>query len=149
MGSDSGEHNIPSLSWAREVYDLLPRKYKKHMKHMHVVHPSFMFKMATWFLQTFVSPKFWNKFITHDDLETLFEHVPEADAQLPGWVDAFNRAIFNRYYIYIYATSHHLHSILNKRFGIMHRPPKPAAAKVKAKKKRAPVAADAADFDGL
>ena len=94
--SEATESNIPATSWVKEVYDSLPRKYKKHMKSMHVIHPSFLMKCATWFLKTFVSAKFWSKVITHDDLETLRDHVAEAEAQLPDWVDETNRKIFNR-----------------------------------------------------
>ena len=59
--TDVTDDNVPPLAWVREVYDLLPRKFKKNLKHLHVVHPSFLMKVMTWFLQVFISPKFFNK----------------------------------------------------------------------------------------
>lgn len=32
------DENVPPMTWVREVYDLLPRKYKKNLKHLHGEH---------------------------------------------------------------------------------------------------------------
>jgi hypothetical protein len=37
-------HNKPPTKWLKEVYDIFNRKYKKNMKRMFIVHPSFWVK---------------------------------------------------------------------------------------------------------
>jgi O-acetyl-ADP-ribose deacetylase (regulator of RNase III) len=111
MDADVGDHytliyvhteatdaNVPSLSWVRQVYDTLPRKYKKNLQHLHVLHPTFMLKCMLWFLQTFISGKFWRKMIRYDDLDLMAEHVDIAALcrQLPEWVDQYNSSSLGR-----------------------------------------------------
>jgi hypothetical protein len=48
---------MPSLSSRPSVW----ARYKKNLKHLHVAHPTFLMKVMTWFLQVFISPKFFNK----------------------------------------------------------------------------------------
>jgi hypothetical protein len=43
------------------VLSVAEPRYKKNLKHLHVAHPTFLMKVMTWFLQVFISPKFFNK----------------------------------------------------------------------------------------
>jgi hypothetical protein len=43
--TNATDANVPPMAWVREVYDFLPRKYKKNLKHLHVVHPSWLMKV--------------------------------------------------------------------------------------------------------
>lgn len=54
-----------------------------------VAHPSWLMKVITWFLQVFISPKFFNKVVSHDDLATMEMEVPWDELQLPDWVRFF------------------------------------------------------------
>lgn len=38
--------NYPSFSWLREVYNILPYKYKKNLKAFYVIHPTFWTKVS-------------------------------------------------------------------------------------------------------
>lgn len=40
---------------------MVESRYKKNLKNLHVAHPSWLMKVMTWFLQVFISPKFFNK----------------------------------------------------------------------------------------
>ncbi|PSN36854.1 Protein GDAP2 [Blattella germanica] len=37
--------NHPSFTWLREVYNVLPYKYKKNLKAFYIIHPTFWTKM--------------------------------------------------------------------------------------------------------
>lgn len=39
--------NYPSFSWLREVYNVLPYKYKKNLKAFYIIHPTFWTKVRT------------------------------------------------------------------------------------------------------
>jgi hypothetical protein len=64
------------LQFPRANVTTFARRYKKHLKHLHLVHPSFMMKVATWFFQTFVSGKFWSKVRQQHVLVGIPSHVP-------------------------------------------------------------------------
>ena len=53
-------------------------------------------KVMTWFLQVFISPKFFNKVVSHDDLATLEMAVPWDELQLPDWVRRVSRSCSQR-----------------------------------------------------
>lgn len=38
--------NYPSFTWLREVYNVLPYKYKKNLKAFYVIHPTFWTKVS-------------------------------------------------------------------------------------------------------
>lgn len=50
------------FSWLGSVYASFPRKFKKNLARMCIVHPSFWVKSFINFIVPFVSPKFWKKF---------------------------------------------------------------------------------------
>ena len=61
------------FKWLQKTYKLLPRKYKKNIKKLYLVHPSKMQRAFVWFSKPFVSKKFWKKFTfvhTLQDLDT-------------------------------------------------------------------------------
>lgn len=42
----TSSNNYPSFSWLKEVYNILPYKYKKNLKAFYVVHPTFWTKVS-------------------------------------------------------------------------------------------------------
>lgn len=39
-------NNYPTLAWLKEVYSILPYKYKKNLKAFYIVHPTFWTKVS-------------------------------------------------------------------------------------------------------
>lgn len=48
-------------AWLKGVYDMLPRKYKKNLKKLYILHPTFWVKSFFFFVRPFISSKFWRK----------------------------------------------------------------------------------------
>ncbi|KJP87818.1 hypothetical protein AK88_02574 [Plasmodium fragile] len=59
-------------AYAKQWYDMLPRKYKKNLKKLYLVHSGFMSKTVLTVVTPFVSPKFWKKVEYIEKLEDLF-----------------------------------------------------------------------------
>eukprot|EP00466_Bigelowiella_natans_P009650 jgi/Bigna1/43726/e_gw1.83.15.1 len=53
--------NKPSYSWIRKAYGIFNRKYKKNMKNLFLVHPTWWVKALFFFARPFVSSKFYRK----------------------------------------------------------------------------------------
>lgn len=80
-----GAANLPSLSWFKSNYeDVIGRKYKKNLRRMYVVHPTWQLKAHFWAAMPFVSTKFWDKFFYLDTLEELFRYIPADCILLPA-----------------------------------------------------------------
>ncbi|KOB59787.1 hypothetical protein PFHG_01580 [Plasmodium falciparum HB3] len=56
----------------KDGYDTLPRKYKKNLKNLYLVHSGFLSKTLLTIVTPFISPKFWKKVEYIEKLEDLF-----------------------------------------------------------------------------
>ncbi|SOV79662.1 rhoGAP GTPase, putative [Plasmodium reichenowi] len=59
-------------AYAKQWYDTLPRKYKKNLKNLYLVHSGFLSKTLLTIVTPFISPKFWKKVEYIEKLEDLF-----------------------------------------------------------------------------
>ncbi|CRG99623.1 rhoGAP GTPase, putative [Plasmodium relictum] len=59
-------------AYAKQWYDTLPRKYKKNLRKLYLVHSGFLSKTLLTILTPFVSAKFWKKVEYIEKLEDLF-----------------------------------------------------------------------------
>ena len=61
--------NKPAMSFLKNAYTTLSRAYKKNLKQLIIVHPSFWIKTCARVFRPFVSTKFWQKltYISHTD----------------------------------------------------------------------------------
>ena len=84
--------NQPSFGWIRQMYaTLFTRKYKKNLKALYVVHPTFWLKTLFFFLTPFVSKKFWVKLQQIDTLHDLYTFIPQNQLDLPDFVIQFDK----------------------------------------------------------
>lgn len=93
------ESSRPQLAWMRKVYSLFQRKWKKNLKHLFIVYPTFWVKTIFRVFRPFVSAKFWSKLIYVDDPKKLYNHMNPTAVQLPDYAltDAL-RAEMKRYF---------------------------------------------------
>lgn len=61
-----------------------PPSYKKNIKQMIIVHPSWWFKFIIGFMKYIVSSKFAKKIINVDTLEDLETYINTDDMMIPG-----------------------------------------------------------------
>ncbi|KOB58256.1 Ganglioside induced differentiation associated protein, partial [Operophtera brumata] len=85
----SGNH--PPFSWLKEVYTVLPYKYKKNLKAFYIVHPTF-----------------WTKAKVHTlpGVEFLYSVMARDQLDVPAFVTEYDMTV--RHYTYIKATVHTL-----------------------------------------
>eukprot|EP00761_Pharyngomonas_kirbyi_P003604 gb/GECH01003608.1/.p1 GENE.gb/GECH01003608.1/~~gb/GECH01003608.1/.p1 ORF type:complete len:753 (+),score=183.31 gb/GECH01003608.1/:1-2259(+) len=73
----------PQFSWLRDVYRRLTRKYKKNMKDLFVLHPTFWMKLMFRFFRPFLSTKFYRKLHYLDRVSQLYSFVDKSELSLP------------------------------------------------------------------
>jgi len=78
--------NRPQFDWMKAAYDQLPRRFKKNIKSLYVLHPNFALKSLTFFFKTFLSPKFWDKVTNVESVDELSQYMPVEKLGLPDEV---------------------------------------------------------------
>jgi Rho GTPase-activating protein 1 len=81
-----GMQHKPSLGWMISAYKSLTRSYKKNIKHLYVVHPTWWFSFVIWLMATIVSDKFAKKIVMIKKLSLLPVHVPMQSLVIPELV---------------------------------------------------------------
>ena len=75
--SGSVNANLPSVAWWRRQWRSLPRKYRKNLHRLYILHPSTAFRMQFWVSRLLLSRKFFaNKLVyisTLPDLYSIFD----------------------------------------------------------------------------
>ncbi|KAF8576884.1 RhoGAP-domain-containing protein [Ramaria rubella] len=80
----AGGQHVPSWNWVWKVYrSQLSRKYRKNLKRMYVVHPSFFSKMLFSLAGAIISPKFFRKIQYCNTLSELARYVPLTQIDIP------------------------------------------------------------------
>eukprot|EP00667_Euglena_gracilis_P008526 EG_transcript_8642 len=89
-----GLRHRPDLGWLRRTYQILPEKYKKNLKALHIVHPSWLVNLCLAFMWPFVSERFWSKVTQVHDLRQLYAFVPPQSISVPDEVLRHNQQLF-------------------------------------------------------
>eukprot|EP01120_Amphizonella_sp_Union-15-10_P011222 TRINITY_DN4706_c0_g1_i2.p1 TRINITY_DN4706_c0_g1~~TRINITY_DN4706_c0_g1_i2.p1 ORF type:complete len:562 (+),score=95.43 TRINITY_DN4706_c0_g1_i2:42-1727(+) len=75
--------NKPSLGWLKKLYSILGRKYKKNMKQLYLVQPSFWLRTFLACFKPFLSSKFWSKIKYITDIKQLGKYMSIQQLELP------------------------------------------------------------------
>ncbi|XP_061710608.1 protein GDAP2 homolog [Cydia pomonella] len=94
--ASSGNH--PPFSWLKEVYTVLPYKYKKNLKAFYIVHPTFWTKMMTWWFTTFMAPAIKAKVHTLPGVEFLYAVMARDQLDVPAFVTEHDMTINGLHY---------------------------------------------------
>ncbi|KAF8843406.1 hypothetical protein BDN67DRAFT_964513 [Paxillus ammoniavirescens] len=79
----TGGRHAPSWNWVWKAYRSLSRKYRKNLKRLYIVHPSFFSKMLFSVAGAIISPKFFRKIVYISTLSDLAHHVPLTQINIP------------------------------------------------------------------
>ncbi|XP_061391301.1 protein GDAP2 homolog isoform X1 [Musca vetustissima] len=85
-------NNYPSLHWLRDVYSVLPYKYKKNLKAFYIVHPTFWTKMMTWWFTTFMAPAIKAKVHSLPGVEHLYSAITKDQLEIPAYITEYDMA---------------------------------------------------------
>ncbi|XP_037905992.1 protein GDAP2 homolog isoform X1 [Hermetia illucens] len=91
-------NNYPSLQWLREVYSILPYKYKKNLKAFYIVHPTFWTKMMTWWFTTFMAPAIKAKVHSLPGVEHLYSAISKEQLEIPAYITEYDMATNGLHY---------------------------------------------------
>jgi len=64
--------NNPSLAFLKDVYDVLEYKYKKNLRGLYIVHPTFWSRLMCWWFTTFTASSIKNKVQLLGGVEYLY-----------------------------------------------------------------------------
>ncbi|KAI5644384.1 divergent CRAL/TRIO domain-containing protein [Phthorimaea operculella] len=90
--------NHPPFSWLKEVYTVLPYKYKKNLKAFYIVHPTFWTKMMTWWFTTFMAPAIKAKVHNLPGVEYLYSVMARDQLEVPAFVTEYDMTINGLHY---------------------------------------------------
>jgi len=79
----ASSENRPSFAFLRRAYRTLNRKYKKNLKALYIVHPSFWIKATFKFFRPFISNKFWQKLLYIEDINDIYKYIGRNSITLP------------------------------------------------------------------
>lgn len=76
----------PSFAFLRKFYSTMSRKYKKNLKQLFVVQPSFWVRAGFQFFRPFISSKFWKKVVYVHDMRQLYQYMSPSQVRFPLYV---------------------------------------------------------------
>lgn len=88
----TSSNNYPSLQWLKDVYSILPYKYKKNLKAFYIVHPTFWTKMMTWWFTTFMAPAIKTKVHSLPGVEHLYSAITKDQLEIPAYITEYDMA---------------------------------------------------------
>ncbi|XP_055537363.1 protein GDAP2 homolog isoform X5 [Wyeomyia smithii] len=88
----TSSNNYPSLQWLKDVYSILPYKYKKNLKAFYIVHPTFWTKMMTWWFTTFMAPAIKAKVHSLPGVEHLYSAIAKDQLEIPAYITEYDMA---------------------------------------------------------
>ncbi|CAH0605693.1 unnamed protein product [Chrysodeixis includens] len=90
--------NHPPFWWLKEVYTVLPYKFKKNLKAFYIVHPTFWTKMMTWWFTTFMAPAIKAKVHNLPGVEYLYSVMARDQLDVPAFVTEYDMTINGLHY---------------------------------------------------
>lgn len=82
----TSEYNHLDSDFLKKLYDVVDIKYKRNLKAVYFVHPTFRSKVSTWFFTTFSVSGLKDKIHHVDSLQQLFSAIPPEQIDFPPFV---------------------------------------------------------------
>ncbi|XP_049821406.1 protein GDAP2 homolog isoform X2 [Aethina tumida] len=92
----TSSNNYPSFAWLKEVYNVLPYKYKKNLKAFYVVHPTVWTKMMTWWFTTFMAPAIKQKVHSLPGVEYLYSVMSPDQLEIPAFITEYDMTVADK-----------------------------------------------------
>lgn len=82
----TSEHNLLDSDFLKKMYDVVDTKYKKNLRALYFVHPTFRSKVSTWFFTTFTVSGLKDKVHQVERLQQLFTAISPEQIDFPPFV---------------------------------------------------------------
>ncbi|KAM6970204.1 ganglioside-induced differentiation-associated protein 2 isoform 1-T2 [Aplochiton taeniatus] len=93
----TGEHNHLDADFLKQLFNIVDIKFKKNLRACYFVHPTFRFKVSTWFFTTFSVSGMKDKVHHIENLQQLFTCILPEQIDIPPFVLEYD-ARMNRPY---------------------------------------------------
>eukprot|EP01126_Amoeba_proteus_P066921 TRINITY_DN9772_c0_g1_i2.p1 TRINITY_DN9772_c0_g1~~TRINITY_DN9772_c0_g1_i2.p1 ORF type:complete len:568 (-),score=123.45 TRINITY_DN9772_c0_g1_i2:74-1555(-) len=75
--------SLPGFSWLKKCYSVFKRGYRKNLKQLFLVEPSFWIKSIIGLFQPFISQKFWKKLVYVEKISHMYKFIGPEQFRLP------------------------------------------------------------------
>ncbi|XP_032629520.1 ganglioside-induced differentiation-associated protein 2 isoform X2 [Chelonoidis abingdonii] len=82
----TSDYNHLDSDFLKKLYDVVDIKYKRNLKAVYFVHPTFRSKVSTWFFTTFTISGLKDKIHYVENLQQLFTAIPPEQIDFPPFV---------------------------------------------------------------
>ncbi|KAI1242218.1 hypothetical protein IHE44_0005735 [Lamprotornis superbus] len=82
----TNDYNQLDSNFLKKLYDVVDAKYKRNLKALYFVHPTFRSKVSAWFFTTFTVSGLKDKIHYVESLQQLFTAIPPEQMDLPPFV---------------------------------------------------------------
>ncbi|XP_066473127.1 ganglioside-induced differentiation-associated protein 2 [Tiliqua scincoides] len=93
-------YNHLDSDFLKKLYDVVDVKYKRNLKALYFVHPTFRSKVSTWFFTTFTVSGLKDKVHHVESLQQLFTAIPPEQIDFPPFVLEYDAQENGPYYSY-------------------------------------------------
>lgn len=84
------EHNHLDSDFLKNLYDVVDAKYRKNLKALYFVHPTFRSKVSTWFFTTFTVSGLKDRVHQVESLHQLFTAIAPDQIEIPPFVLSYD-----------------------------------------------------------
>lgn len=120
----TSEYNHLDSDFLKKLYDVVDVKYKRNLKAVYFVHPTFRSKVSTWFFTTFSVSGLKDKIHHVDSLHQLFSAISPEQIDFPPFVLEYDARENGPYYT-SYPPSPDLWPTIFQRFLVPRMPLQP------------------------
>ena len=85
--------NLPGVMWLKRCYGQIERRFKKDLKQLCILHPTFWVKMTVNMTRPFISHKFYEKIVFVNHIDGLKEIIPVDRIDFPDFVLEHDRKV--------------------------------------------------------
>ncbi|KAM9300325.1 ganglioside-induced differentiation-associated protein 2 isoform 3-T4 [Morus bassanus] len=94
----TNDYNQLDSNFLKKLYDVVDAKYKRNLKALYFVHPTFRSKVSAWFFTTFTVSGLKDKLHYVESLQQLFTAIPPEQIDLPPFVLEYDARENGPYY---------------------------------------------------
>ncbi|XP_065442428.1 ganglioside-induced differentiation-associated protein 2 isoform X3 [Chrysemys picta bellii] len=94
----TSDYNHLDSDFLKKLYDIVDIKYKRNLKAVYFVHPTFRSKVSTWFFTTFTVSGLKDKIHYVENLQQLFTAIPPEQIDFPPFVLEYDARENGPYY---------------------------------------------------
>jgi len=93
FNAEATSENHPDLAFVREVYGSLHPKYRRNLKILYIVHPTWWVRLTITVMNTFFTSDIREKIKNVDTLAALYESISHQQLSVPEYVLAYDRKV--------------------------------------------------------